>query len=103
MKFYPISELTRSHMGKVVLACVNELHTGKTFGRPWEADEGPEGPGTDQIEDLVACGFTHFLLLSEIEAEDRLAMERRWGPLTQAEETLLAERYQSPERRGEQR
>lgn len=60
------------------------------MGRPWMADEGPDTHGTDSPDDLRWCGYTHFMLLTEIEEAERATMVR---PLTQAEERLMDYKY----------
>lgn len=94
MKFYPIAELTAEHQGKVVLINVAEFaHCKGQMGRPWTADEKDGVIGTDDPGALKIF-FSHFMLLSEIEEEERAWYERRgWYPPTDAEQDYFANKY----------
>jgi len=94
MNLIPISALQREHRGKVVLLDIKQWATCKgQMGRPWHADEGPNTRGTDNPDDLRFCGFTHFVYLTELEAEECRILEAKYGPLTDSEKHYMAKKY----------
>lgn len=89
MNLRPIHELSREHVGRVILLDVKQWrHCKGQMGRPWFAEEDPS-----RLEWLAWVGFTHFVELSELEKCERADMESRFGKLTASEEEYLAEKY----------
>lgn len=93
LEIRPIAELTAEHQGRVILIDISQwARCEGQMARPWGADEKAGVLGTDNPEHIKFF-FSHFALLSEIEAAERERMLSRYGSIVPGEEQLLAQKY----------